>query len=246
MEPPEITLVTQPPFSQCCGQACIAMIAGKTLDEACAAVGHNESTSWIELKKGLAKLTTSHRLTCYDTNTDLVPETCIAKLCNPNDAKHCHWIVLWNGKIYCPSGELAPAWPIVGTIEIRRNIVPQERVQRIFYRRSRIDHEKVIRVAELLEEVYKLGQIPLDGSPQIVDQIMKLSQELQAVDPDFDERVAIDFAKMCEVSDVETSRPICTEVPAGPYTSGFPNPLSSEDSGRDPFDRPGGETAQRQ
>mgnify|MGYP003132488658 CR=1 FL=1 len=51
-----IELVEQPRSSNLCGQACVAMLAGVTLDEAIKVVGTRGKTTSLQLGRGLAEL----------------------------------------------------------------------------------------------------------------------------------------------------------------------------------------------
>jgi hypothetical protein len=51
-----VNLVRQPPGSVLCGQACLAMVAGLTLDEACYLVGHRQQTGPSEIAPALGAL----------------------------------------------------------------------------------------------------------------------------------------------------------------------------------------------
>jgi len=91
-----------------CGQACIAMIAEVSLDEACTAVGHGHSTTTKDIVQGLRRL----GLSCTDrlvrVRHNQIPPYCIVK--QPwFESSNWHWIVVWNEKLLDP--DAAPERP---------------------------------------------------------------------------------------------------------------------------------------
>ena len=65
-------LVTQPPNSKLCGQCCVAMLAGITLDESIQIIGHQKGTRTKDLVKAFQKLNikTAARLKVVKSQVD--------------------------------------------------------------------------------------------------------------------------------------------------------------------------------
>ncbi len=98
-------LITQPKNSKCCGQACIAMIAGISLEESIKVFGHNKATRTIDLIKALKKLkfkTETKRLQRYKNGTFPIEGVAIVKL-SYKTQRQGHWIVEKDGKVFDPS-----------------------------------------------------------------------------------------------------------------------------------------------
>lgn len=98
--------VYQPDGSNCCGQACVAMVAGVSLDEAKRAVGKSGTTCGPDLVRGLRNLGAScadkvERLKDY---IDVLAGLAIVKVHYPNSKKR-HWIVIDRSRVYDPAGE---------------------------------------------------------------------------------------------------------------------------------------------
>jgi hypothetical protein len=97
----------QPEGSSLCGQTCVAMIAGVTLEESIAAFGGKRgATRTKDLVNALRKL----GINCGDPplvkiKYQCYPDTCIVKLHidHPDLKKSTHWVVWHNGKYYDPS-----------------------------------------------------------------------------------------------------------------------------------------------
>lgn len=100
-------LVRQPPNSNCCGQACIATIAGLTLDESIALCGTKGKTRTRHLVKALKE----HGFEPYENATRISKRsswidrlwksaTLVVKFKN---GKSSHWVVRHKGKFYDPA-----------------------------------------------------------------------------------------------------------------------------------------------
>lgn len=93
-----------------CGQASVAMLAGLTLDEACAMVGHRHCTRTRELVAVLHKLgfSTSHPFRChvYRRGTQL-PGLALVQARNSTKTGW-HWMVHCEGMLYDPAGGVYP------------------------------------------------------------------------------------------------------------------------------------------
>lgn len=109
----QLELVLQPRDSKLCGQACIAMVAGVSLDEAVKVVGHTQATRTQDLIKALAhfgihsdrKLSVAPRAKRFTKNwcsaIISIQRVVNYKGCEP---KFSHWIVNDHGKLLDPSG----------------------------------------------------------------------------------------------------------------------------------------------
>lgn len=98
-----IKWMQQPEGSSLCGQTCVAMIAGVTLEESIEAFGGKRGgTRTKDLVAALRKL----GIECGDPpliriNGQCYPDTCIVKL-HFNDRKNTHWTVWHEGRFYDP------------------------------------------------------------------------------------------------------------------------------------------------
>ena len=95
-------VVLQEPESKVCGQACLAMILGVTLDEACELVGHRKGTKTRELVAVL-------RAQGKPCGPRLIPFRRwglhphfrgLAKL--SRGSGNWHWVVIWDDVVYDP------------------------------------------------------------------------------------------------------------------------------------------------
>jgi hypothetical protein len=88
-----IKWIQQPEGSSLCGQTCVAMIAGVTLEESIEAFGGKRSgTRTKDVVIALRKLGINGQ--CY-------PDTCIVKL-HFDGQKNTHWTIWHEGKFYDP------------------------------------------------------------------------------------------------------------------------------------------------
>lgn len=92
----------QPEDSNLCGQTCVAMLAGVSLDEAIEAVGTRAGTCGPALHKALKKfgIKTSKKSIRTKRN-GIIPENCIARV-RTKGSTGCHWILIWNSGVYDP------------------------------------------------------------------------------------------------------------------------------------------------
>jgi hypothetical protein len=111
-----MNLVRQPEGSSLCGQACVAMVAGVTLDESVSAVGHKHGTYTREIVKALRALGVPcpDRLRRVSRVRPVLPQRAIVavvKWATRPDGKRkqrrAHWMVAWDGVIYDPED----SWP---------------------------------------------------------------------------------------------------------------------------------------
>lgn len=95
----------QPKNSWLCGETCIAMLSGKSLDEICSMIGKKKEkgTKTKTLVTILRRLgyDVPNRLICCSTQ----PLFAIAKQPLHGKNGNWHWVLIWNGKKYDPSGK---------------------------------------------------------------------------------------------------------------------------------------------
>ncbi len=119
-----MTPLFQPGDSKICGQTCVAMAAGVTIEDAVKAVGHKERTKTLELALALRKL----GVECDDRlrirrNGDGYPPRCIVKV-SSGGKRNWHWVLMWDGKVYDPASLEFSLWPwqkTAGYLEIKKN-----------------------------------------------------------------------------------------------------------------------------
>lgn len=105
----------QPQGSSLCGQTCVAMAAGVSLESAIEAVGHarRRGTYTSELVGGLRALGVecASRLRLVSRLRPLLPKRAIVSMVvikqSPREARRGHWMLAWDGVIYDPEG----MWP---------------------------------------------------------------------------------------------------------------------------------------
>lgn len=102
-----VNIVTQPKGSSICGQCCVAMAAGKSIEEVIKVFGHKHATGTKELHKALNKfkVVSDKKLTRNSSNVSF-PKTAILKITYDWRKNNGHWIYFENGICYCPSGEI--------------------------------------------------------------------------------------------------------------------------------------------
>jgi hypothetical protein len=113
-------LIRQPEGSSLCGQACIAMVAGVSLERAIAAVGHGRRGGTVtrEIVRALRSLGVecAEKLRSVNRKRPVLPKRAIVNICKyvvrpdgKRKQRFAHWMVTWDGEIYDPGG----AWPEV-------------------------------------------------------------------------------------------------------------------------------------
>lgn len=111
-------LIPQPEGSSLCGQACIAMVAGISLERAIEAVGHRRrgGTTTKEIVLALRSLGIAcpdrlHRMNCKRPVLPGRAVVNIVKYITRADGKRkqrkAHWMLTWDGVIFDPG----QAWP---------------------------------------------------------------------------------------------------------------------------------------
>ncbi len=95
----EISYIKQP-TEYLCGQACVAMLAGVTVEEVVALMNNEKGTSKKEIADSLTHYGIRHGKTMTKAdNTTPLPEVCLLKLLLPG---YSHWAVYYKGKYYDP------------------------------------------------------------------------------------------------------------------------------------------------
>ena len=105
----EIKYLKQP-TEYLCGQACVAMVAGVTVDDVINILQNDKGTSKKELSTALTHYGISHAKTMVkvDANT-ILPEKCLLKLLLPG---YSHWALYYKGVFYDPEfGVLNQCYP---------------------------------------------------------------------------------------------------------------------------------------
>lgn len=114
----ELKLLKQPDNSRLCGQTCLAMILGITIEEAIREFGHDGCTHIYELEEVL----TNHQ---YSTTRVAGANFSrgICRLRSTANKKWSHFAVMWDGVLYDPWLGIKPDYPedfyICSTIIIR-------------------------------------------------------------------------------------------------------------------------------
>jgi len=122
-------LVRQPEGSGLCGQACIAMAAGVSLDRACEVVGHRKErgTTTREVVRALRTLGVpcADRLRRVSRARPHLPKRAIVAIHRPpEENRHrgqWHWMLAWDGVIYDPGASWPDRyrdWKITSVLEI--------------------------------------------------------------------------------------------------------------------------------
>lgn len=86
------------PTDYLCGQACVAMLAGVTVEEVVSVMQNDKGTGKKDIEKALNYYGISQAKTMTKAdNTSVLPNVCILKVLLP---KYGHWILYCNGKFY--------------------------------------------------------------------------------------------------------------------------------------------------
>lgn len=105
-----MNLITQPPGSSLCGQACVAMIAGISLEESIKIFGHSHSSKTKQIIKALKSLGIypSERLKRFSQLKRWPQRAIIREIYKVPGRKqgsfriNGHFVLLWDGYIYDP------------------------------------------------------------------------------------------------------------------------------------------------
>lgn len=88
------------PTDYLCGQACVAMLAGVTVEEVVSVMKNDKGTGKKDIEKALNYYGISQAKTMTKAdNTSVLPKVCILKVLLP---KYGHWILYYDGKYYDP------------------------------------------------------------------------------------------------------------------------------------------------
>ena len=88
------------PTDYLCGQACVAMLAGVTVEEVISVMKNDKGTGKKDIEKALNHYGISQAKTMTKAdNTSALPKVCILKVLLP---KYGHWILYYDGKYYDP------------------------------------------------------------------------------------------------------------------------------------------------
>ena len=106
-----IELILQPPGSSLCGQACVAMAAGISLEESIKVFGHKHTTRTIEISRALNAVgiqCPSRRLKRLTDRPQWITRAIIKEIYGPIRKRKSHWVLLWDGHIYDPDPHGVP------------------------------------------------------------------------------------------------------------------------------------------
>lgn len=123
------SLIVQPEGSSLCGQACVAMAAGVSLDRAIEAVGHakKRGTYTREIVAGLRSLGIPSATRCkpLSKRKPVLPKRGLLAIFRDESNKRpqkFHWMLIWDGHIFDPGGRWPDGydgWRITSYLEIK-------------------------------------------------------------------------------------------------------------------------------
>ena len=96
-------LIKQPEGSSLCGQACVAMLAGVSLEKSVSVFGKRGGTTTKEVIAALKKLGVKCGNKLFLAKNHIMTPICIAKLHFSWDKSHTHWTIYHNGVFYDPA-----------------------------------------------------------------------------------------------------------------------------------------------
>lgn len=108
------------PTEYLCGQACVAMLAGVTVEEVVSVMQNDKGTGKKDIERALNHygIPQAKTMTKAD-NSSVLPQVCILKVLLPG---YSHWILYYDGKYYDPEfglmEELYPKARIQSYLEI--------------------------------------------------------------------------------------------------------------------------------
>lgn len=104
--------INQPPGSSLCGQTCVAMIAGITLEESISVFGKSGETETREVITALNKLGIScgDKLIRVKKGVDLPPCCIIVLHYDGAPMRHWHWVVYYGGLYYDPAESIGTGY----------------------------------------------------------------------------------------------------------------------------------------
>ncbi len=108
------------PTEYLCGQACVAMLAGVTVEDVVAVMKNDKGTGKKDIERALNYYGISQAKTMTKAdNFSALPKVCILKVLLP---KYSHWVLFYDGKYYDPEfgllEELYPKAKIQSYLEI--------------------------------------------------------------------------------------------------------------------------------
>jgi hypothetical protein len=114
-----VTHLLQPSDLPVCGQTCVAMAAGVSLERAYEVFGHQSGTTTREVVQALRHL----GINCADrlrrcSKTRAIPARAILHT-REQGGRRAHWMLMWDGRVYDPADRYPDDhWPIVSYLEI--------------------------------------------------------------------------------------------------------------------------------
>ena len=104
--------ISQPPGSNLCGQACVAMIAGVTLEKSIAVFGKRGETETREVIAALRKLGIKCGGKLQRMKKGVTPTPCCIMVLHYDGVpiRHWHWIVYYGGLYYDPAESIGIAY----------------------------------------------------------------------------------------------------------------------------------------
>jgi hypothetical protein len=138
-------LIIQPTGSLVCGQACVAMLLGWSLAEACAIFKHEKGTRTRDLVRVLRVF----GVECPDklitiSRQNPIPERCIMKVSPPTGTRPwwSHWTLRFDGVTYDPSTGRSYSIDIAADPNVRvRSFLPVSVPAEILERASNYSYE---------------------------------------------------------------------------------------------------------
>ena len=117
--------VRQPPNSNCCGQACLAMLCHISLPAACRLIGHSHGTHTKEIVTVLRR----HGWKCPDRLVRMsakraVPDVALVKMIGCVNPREAHWLILDHGQVLdpgVPAGQVSPHSRLSSFLPITRD-----------------------------------------------------------------------------------------------------------------------------
>ena len=120
----------QPAESKLCGQTCVAMAAGISIEDAILSVGHRHATRLPELLKAFREFGISRvgtKRTCWNGRSAPPRFSLLSMLFHkPGEKHHGHWLLNWDGVIHDPSCSYAGVHSSGGRFSSLIELVPPE------------------------------------------------------------------------------------------------------------------------
>lgn len=102
--------IQQPPGSWLCGQTCVAMIAGITLEEAIAIFGKRSGTTTKQVIQALTAAGVKCGTRLYPARSYPRPDFCMA-IVHFKGTKSTHWTIWRDGRYYDPAFGIIEEYP---------------------------------------------------------------------------------------------------------------------------------------